>query len=225
MVVDPRTGQGPSLTIEAPRVTFQGCLPRPFRPRMSRKVQVASSSEFPSAHRLMPHGARVHPRVRGILFVEELVDTDPTMARINEAVQLHHAQGQREAAAALFGVIWEEIGGEDGDPLHVCVLAHSFADVQDDVHQELLWDQRALAAADQLTDDRLAQAGLTVTLAGLYPSLHLNLADCYRRLGELRLARTHLRQAEDRIGALGNDEYGNLIRTGLEQIRRQLTSP
>jgi hypothetical protein len=31
------------------------------------------------------------------------------------------------------------------------------ADVQDDVHQELIWDQRALAAADRLTDARLAQ--------------------------------------------------------------------
>jgi hypothetical protein len=146
------------------------------------------------------------------------------MARIGEAVQLHHGQGQREAAGVLFGLIWEEIGGAEGDPLHVCVLAHSMADVQDDVHQELLWDQRALTAADRLTDDRMAQAGLTVTLAGLYPSLHLNLADCYRRLGELSLARMHLREAEDRIGALGDDEYGALIRAGLEQIRIQLAS-
>ena len=37
----------------------------------------------------------------------------------------------------------------------VCVLAHSMADVQDDVRQELVWDQRALAAADPLTDDRV----------------------------------------------------------------------
>jgi hypothetical protein len=33
------------------------------------------------------------------------------------------------------------------------------ADVQDDVREELQWDQRALAAAGLLTDARLAQAG------------------------------------------------------------------
>lgn len=60
------------------------------------------------------------------------------------------------AARHVFAEICEEIGGERGDPLHVCVLAHSMADVQDDVHQELVWDQRALAAADLLTDDRAA---------------------------------------------------------------------
>src|SRR4051812_17301005 len=92
--------------------------------------------------------------------------TDPTMVRIGEGAQLHHGRGQREAARHVFTEIWEEIGGEQGDPLHVCVLAHSMADVQDDVHQELLWDQRALAAADLLTDDRMAQAGVTLSVAG-----------------------------------------------------------
>lgn len=54
----------------------------------------------------------------------------------------------------------EEIGGEQGDPLHVCTLTHAIADVQDDVHEELVWDQRALAAADLLTDARATQAGV-----------------------------------------------------------------
>ena len=55
--------------------------------------------------------------------------TDPTKARIGEAVELHHGRGQREAARKLFARIWDDIGGEQGDPLHVCVLAHSMADV------------------------------------------------------------------------------------------------
>jgi hypothetical protein len=50
--------------------------------------------------------------------------TDPTLTRIGEAVQLSH-QGERQAARELFDQIWEEIGGEHGDPLHVCTLAHS----------------------------------------------------------------------------------------------------
>ncbi|MFG2045735.1 hypothetical protein [Dactylosporangium sp. NPDC048998] len=150
--------------------------------------------------------------------------TDPTIVRIGEGVELHHGRGQRGAARHVFAEIWEEIGGEQGDPLHVCVLAHSMADVQDDVHQELVWDQRALAAADLLTDDRVAQAGVTLSVAGLYPSLHLNLAECYRRLGDLGRAREHLQQAQAGMGALGDDEYGQLIKSGLERLTQQLTA-
>jgi hypothetical protein len=149
---------------------------------------------------------------------------DPTLARIGQAVELHHGRGQREAAHHVFAQIWEEIGGEQGDPLHVCVLAHSMADVQDDVHQELFWDQRAMAAADLLTDDRVAQAGVTLSVAGLYPSLHLNLAECYRKLGDLGRAREHLQGAQAGISALGDDEYGRLIKGGLDRLAQQLSS-
>jgi hypothetical protein len=145
------------------------------------------------------------------------VITDPTILRIGEAVQRSH-QGEREAARLLFTEIWDEIGGEQGDPLHRCTLAHAMADVQDDVRQELVWDQRALAAADQLTDARVAQAGVTLPVAGLYPSLHLNLSECYRKLGDLERAREHLQQAQATIGVLGDDGYGQLIRTGLERL-------
>jgi hypothetical protein len=148
--------------------------------------------------------------------------TDPTMARIGQGVELNHHQGQREAARELFAQIWDDIGGEQGDPLHVCVLAHSMADVQDDVHQELMWDLRALTAADLITDDQVAQAGVPLSVAGLYPSLHLNLSECYRKLGDLDRAREHLQQARAGINALGDDEYGQLIRSGLERVAEQL---
>jgi hypothetical protein len=151
--------------------------------------------------------------------------TDPTLVRIGEAAQLHHHQGRREEARLILSRIWEEIGGERGDPLHVCVLAHSMADVQDDVHQELAWDQRALAAAGTLTDERTGQAGVALPVAGLYPSLHLNLADCYRKIGDLDSARRHLHHARAGIDALGDDEYGRLIRDGLDRLTRQLTIP
>ncbi|MFL6122517.1 hypothetical protein [Actinophytocola sp.] len=147
--------------------------------------------------------------------------TEPTLVRIGEAVQLSH-QGEREAARVLFAEIWDEIGGEQGDPLHVCTLAHAIADVQDDVRQELVWDQRALTAAALLTDARVAEAGVTLPVAGLYPSLHLNLSECYRKLGELDRAREHLRQAQATIGALGDDGYGRMIKEGLAQIAEQL---
>jgi hypothetical protein len=49
---------------------------------------------------------------------------------------------EREAARRLFADLWEEIGA-GGDALHRCALAHSMADVQDDVREELVWDLRA----------------------------------------------------------------------------------
>jgi hypothetical protein len=144
--------------------------------------------------------------------------TDPTIVRIGQAVELHHHRGQREAARDVLAQIWDEIGGEQGDPLHVCVLAHAMADVQDDVEQELVWDLRALAAADLVTDARVAEAGVTLPVAGLYPSLHLNLSDCYRKLGDLGRARDHLQHARATIGALGDDEYAQLIKGGMERL-------
>jgi hypothetical protein len=117
------------------------------------------------------------------------VITDPTLLRIGQAMQLGH-QGEREAAQLLFSEIWDEMGGEQGDPLHRCTLAHAMADVQDDVREELQWDQRALAAAGLLTDARLAQAGVSLPVTGLYPSLHLNLSECHRKLGDLDRARS-----------------------------------
>ncbi len=147
--------------------------------------------------------------------------TDPTLIRIGEVVQLGHS-GEREAARHRFAEIWEEIGGERGDPLHRCTLAHAMADVQDDVRDELVWDQRALAAADLITDSRVVQAGVTLPVAALYPSLHLNLCECYRKLGDLVRAREHLQQAQVTSGVLADDEYGRLIRDGLEEVAERL---
>ena len=150
--------------------------------------------------------------------------TDPMLTRIGVAAALNHHQGQRDAARDLFTQLWADIGGEEGDPLHVCVLAHSMADTQDDPHQELVWDLRALAAADRIKDDRAAAAEVTLPVAGLYPSLHLNLADGYRKLGHRDQARVHLQQARETIEILGDDDYGRLIREGLERLTRELAS-
>jgi hypothetical protein len=92
------------------------------------------------------------------------------------------------------------------------------ADVQDDVREELVWDLRALAAAGGLTDEQVAGAGVPLSVAGLYPSLHLNLSECYRRLGDPDRAREHLREARTGIAMLGDDEYGRLIRSGLDRL-------
>ncbi|MDT4925976.1 MAG: hypothetical protein QOG01_3689 [Pseudonocardiales bacterium] len=98
------------------------------------------------------------------------------------------------------------------------------ADVQDDVHEELLWDLRVLEAADLITDERVAQAGVTSPVAGFYPSLHLNLGECYRKLGEVDRAREHLNLGRDSVTALGDHDYGLMIKGGLDRLGERLTS-
>jgi hypothetical protein len=157
--------------------------------------------------------------------LEELMPAaDATMIQIGKGMELSQ-HGEREAARSVFAAVWSEIGGESGDPFHRCALAHAMADVQDDVRAELLWDQLALAAADLVTDERAAQAGVTGSVRGFYPSLHLNLGECYRKLGDPDAARDHLRRGRTAVGALGDDGYGQLVRAGLDRLADRLGSP
>ena len=150
-----------------------------------------------------------------------MTEPDPIMTRIGEAMALGQ-RAERAAAREGFAGIWADIGAEDGDPLHRCALAHSMADVQDDVREELRWDERALAAADELTDERAAQGGVPGGVAGFYPSLHLNLAECHRKLGEPDRAREHLARGRAAVGALPDDGYGRMIRDGLDRLAQRL---
>ncbi|MGH3932991.1 MAG: hypothetical protein ACRDTF_23800, partial [Pseudonocardiaceae bacterium] len=85
---------------------------------------------------------------------EPMIEPDVTMTRIGKGIGLSQ-RGDRDAARHLFEEVWNDIGGESGDPLHRCALAHAMPDVQDDLREELVWDLRALAAADLITDERL----------------------------------------------------------------------
>src|ERR671917_2052293 len=143
--------------------------------------------------------------------------SDETMAEIVAAVELGRGGSQADARRRLTD-LWERVG-PDGDPLHRVTLAHFLADLQDDVRAELRWDERALAAAGDLTDERAQQYDAALRVRGLLPSLHLNLADCLRRLGDASGARQHLAAAESSVDALADDGYGRLVRTGLWHIR------
>ena len=149
-----------------------------------------------------------------------MTGTGPTMAVVAAAVERGHA-GQRAEARAQLAALWE-LAGEGGDPLIRVTIAHFLADLQDDVREELAWDERALAAAGALTDERTAEQSAGLQVRGFLPSLHLNLADCHRRLGAMEPARRHLARAEADIDGLADDDYGRLIRAGLEHVRAAL---
>ncbi|GGX73016.1 hypothetical protein GCM10010510_17160 [Streptomyces anandii JCM 4720] len=151
---------------------------------------------------------------------QEQAASDAVLTRIGQSVMLHHA-GDREEARGRLLDLWTEIG-EDGDPLHRCTLAHYMADTQDDPADELAWDLRALSAAEELAADRPAGHEDAPAVRALYPSLHLNLAADYAKLGRREAARTHLRRARTAAAALDTDTYGEGIRTAIRQLETRL---
>jgi hypothetical protein len=150
------------------------------------------------------------------------VAADPVMARI-AAAQQQALAGDTAGARAAFDGLWDELG-PDGDPLHVVSLAHSMADLQDDPADELTWDQRALRAAGGLTDERARSYHAGLSAGGMLPSLHLNLAADYARLGRLDEAREHLRTARDGVAGLPEGGYGQMIRAGIDRLAGEIDS-
>ena len=102
---------------------------------------------------------------------------DPTMTRIIEAVQLGQS-GAPARARELLTALWDELG-PTGDALHRCTLAHYLADLQDTTEAELTWDEQALAAVSDLTDERAQRYLSSLQVQAFLPSLYLNLADCH----------------------------------------------
>ncbi|MFG2334416.1 hypothetical protein ACGFMM_33115 [Streptomyces sp. NPDC048604] len=144
------------------------------------------------------------------------------MTRIGQATMLLHG-GDREEARNRFGALWEELGA-DGDPLHRCTLAHYMADTQDDPDTELAWDLRALSAAQELSEERVARHDSAVALRSLYPSLHLNLAADYVKLRRPDAARAHLDRARAASEVLYDDGYGNGVRAAIGRLESRLGS-
>ncbi|WP_194824861.1 hypothetical protein [Nocardia sp. XZ_19_231] len=139
-----------------------------------------------------------------------MTTADPIMTRITQGVSDFRTGDPDRARAGLLEV-WADIGPA-GDPLHRCSLAHYLADTYDDPAEALVWDVRALDAADTLTDTRLNDFHTGLQVAGFYPSLHLNLADNFRRLGAFPAATRHIEAARERLDILPDDDYGALIR-------------
>ncbi|MFC9682004.1 hypothetical protein [Streptomyces sp. NPDC056948] len=148
---------------------------------------------------------------------QEQTAPDTVLTRIGQVVMLHHA-GDREEARHRFLGLWAEIG-EHGDPLHRCTLAHYLADTQDDPGDELAWDLRALTAAEEISEDGLPPGE---AVRAFYPSLHLNLADDYLKLGQCDAARIHLRRARGTAAGLADDSYGDGVWAAIERLESRL---
>ncbi|WP_223881025.1 hypothetical protein [Nesterenkonia ebinurensis] len=102
-----------------------------------------------------------------------------------------------------------------------CVLAHYLADTEEELAKEVAWDEAALGEYRHLEEDSLASIGVT-SARGFEPSLRLNLADGYHRLDKLEAAREQLAAGQACAAVLGNDGYGNMIRTGLSNLAQRM---
>jgi tetratricopeptide (TPR) repeat protein len=141
---------------------------------------------------------------------------DPTMDAIGRAVTEGRA-GDIAAARHKLLDLWSTIG-VTGDPLHRCTLAHYLADLYEDPAQALAWDVRALDAADAVTEQRVQKHHASLHIAGFYPSLHLNLADNYRRLGAFEAAIEQITAAKGHSPNLPQDSYGDLLRAAIKEV-------
>ena len=146
---------------------------------------------------------------------------DDVMARVTAAVQRGQA-GERATARQELETIWAEVERGGGDDFHRCVIAHFLADLQDDDRDELMWDERALAAVAGVSDERAQEFHESLRVRGFMPSLYLSLADDHGRLGDAARAHEFLERARGTVDALGDDAYGGLVRSGLENVARAL---
>lgn len=167
-------------------------------------------------------GEMSHPSRKLDPMTETPADPDSIMEAIGQAV-MQGRTGDKAAARAKMLELWTEIGAL-GDSLHRCALAHSMADLYEDPARALAWNIRALDAADAATDERVQAHHAGLRIADFYPSLHLNLADDYRRLASFEAAETHIDEAEQRAPNLPEGPYGDLIRSGIQGVAEAIAA-
>lgn len=147
---------------------------------------------------------------------------DSIMREIQAAIATLQGGARNEARQALAD-IWAKIQ-HDPMPLHECTLAHFMADAQDELQDELKWDQRALAAAIRCTDAEAKGHHDSLSIAAFMPSLHLNLGDDYLRLGDRVACQRHLAAGIAASADLPDTPYANMIRGGLGRLANRLSS-
>jgi hypothetical protein len=134
--------------------------------------------------------------------------------RIRAAVRQRES-GDLAGARASLGALLQL--AEASSAFDWLFFAHSYADVQVELTEELHWDLTALEALTGLTEGEAVAEGVPGGKAGLLPSLHLNLADVYRRLGDEAQAQHHYEEGAKHLDALDQEAYGLSIR---EAFRR-----
>ncbi|MEV4420081.1 hypothetical protein AB0L40_08920 [Patulibacter sp. NPDC049589] len=150
------------------------------------------------------------------------MNDDPVMRRAFEGQRLL-LQGDRDGAREVYAELWADLDAAgDDDPMHRVWVAHVTADAQSDPAEQVHWDLVALKAAD----DAAERGGIDgVSVRTFYPSLHLNLGEGFRRLGDVRRAREHLAEAERHLRGHPADDERDGIAAAVEGLRDRIEHP
>ncbi len=103
-----------------------------------------------------------------------------------------------------------------------CVLAHYLADTEEQAQAELDWDLRSLEALRACDDSELQACVPGATCASFLPSLELNVAQAYEKLGQWEAARAHASLAEQAARFLDDSPLGTLTKAAIERVRASL---
>lgn len=144
-----------------------------------------------------------------------MAQPDEVLTRIKEAFRLYCRAEVAEGRRQLLE-LWDELGADMG--YHRSVAAHYLADTERETEGQLSWDLRALEAAESVDEGSPYAAAVQL----FFPSLHLNLADVYRRMGDFDKARHHAEEGMASAGVLGLDHYGQTVRGGLVRVQTQI---
>lgn len=136
----------------------------------------------------------------------------------NEVIKLcvagmeQEMNGDNQQALSLYTQAWEKAANS----FEKFTAAHYVARLQTTVRDKLKWDELALAYALKMNGG---------PVRGSYPSLYLNVAKGHEDLGYNRMALRHYESAKAYAHLLPEDEYGNMIKSGIERGLERVKEP
>jgi tetratricopeptide (TPR) repeat protein len=120
-------------------------------------------------------------------------------------------EGKADEASGLFLQAWNEATND----FEKFTAAHYVARHQKTVADKLKWDETSISFALKINDDKMK---------GSYPSLYLNIAKCYEDLKDLDNAKKNYQLALSFSNILPDDGYGKMIKSGITNGIKRITS-
>ena len=112
------------------------------------------------------------------------MDTNNTVVKLCIEGTRAEFEGRIDDARALYLQAWQASTND----YEACIAAHYIAQHQTNPQDTLVWNQKALARADAVGDDRVSS---------FYPSLYVNLGHAYEMLGNQSEAERYYKLAAD----------------------------
>jgi tetratricopeptide (TPR) repeat protein len=130
------------------------------------------------------------------------IDVENPVVKLCGAGMQAELEGRPEEARKLF----EEAWSMSRDDYEACLAAHYLARHQHTPEKAFEWNRMALARADAVADERVAE---------FYPSLLLNMGHSYELRGDNAEARDHYQRAAERLTVLPEGPYKQIVETGV----------